>query len=79
MDVFDFGRVWQSFAGRVLELLPQSPTVDSEALETLSRYASYINYVFPVGKFLAFVSLTLVAVGAYYLAMIVLRMIKLIG
>lgn len=75
----DFQRIWQSFAGRVLELLPQSPTVDSEALEIIARYASYINYVFPVGKFLAFVSLVLAAVAVYYLAMIVLRMLRLIG
>lgn len=74
----DFGQFWESFAGRIVELLPQSPTVDSEALQTLAAYASYINWVFPVGRFLAFVSLTLVAVGAYYLVMVILRVLRLI-
>lgn len=75
----DFGQMWQSFAGRILELLPQSPTVDSEALAVLARYAGYINYFFPVGKFLAFVSAVLTAVAIYYLAMVILRFIKVIG
>ena len=78
MDDF-FSNAWQSFAGKIVELLPRSPTIDSEALEILTRYAGYINYFFPVGKFLAFVSATLVVVGGYYLYMAILRMIKLIG
>ena len=61
----DFLGAWQSFSGRILELLPQSPTVDSDALQTIARYAGYINYFFPVGKFLAFVSAVLVVVGVY--------------
>lgn len=78
MDGF-FSSAWESFAGKVLEILPQSPTVDSEALEVVARYAGYVNYFFPVGKFLAFVSATLVAVAIYYAAMVVLRMIRVIG
>lgn len=74
-----FLQFWKSFAGSILSRLPQSPTVDSEALEIIAQYAGYINYIFPVGKFLAYVSALLVAAGVYYLCMIVLRMIKVIS
>ena len=57
--------VWQSFAGKVLELLPASPTIDNEALQTVAQYAGDIHYFFPVGKFLVFVSATLVIAGVY--------------
>lgn len=75
----EFLQFWQSFAGDVVSRLPQSPTVDSEALETIALYAGYVNYIFPVGKFLAYASSLLVAVGVYYLVMIVLRMIRVIS
>ena len=71
--------VWQSFAGKVLELLPASPTIDNEALQVIAQYAGYINYFFPVGKFLVFVSATLVIVGVYYLAMVILRILRVIS
>ena len=74
----DFAQFWQSFAGKIVELLPASPTLDSDALETIAQYAGYVNYLFPVGKFLAFVAASLVAVAAYYVVMVVLRMIRLI-
>lgn len=74
-----FLQFWQSFAGDIVSRLPQSPTVDSEVLETIAAYAGYVNYVFPVGKFLVYASGLLVAVGVYYLVMIVLRMIRVIS
>lgn len=72
-------RAWESFAGKVLELLPASPTIDNEALRVIAQYAGYINYFFPVGKFLVFLSATLVIVGAYYLAMAILRILRVIS
>lgn len=75
----DFSSMWSSFAGKLAEILPQSPTVDSEALAEVARFAGYINFFFPVGKFLLFVALVLTAIGVYYLAMVILRWIKLIG
>lgn len=77
--VEEFLRFWQSFAGDIVSRLPQSPTVDSEALEIIAAYAGYVNYVFPVGKFLAYAFGLLAAVGVYYLVMIVLRMIRVIS
>ena len=70
--------LWSSFAGAVIGLLPVSPTIDSDALAVLSQYAGYVNWFFPVGKFLAFVGATLTVVGTYYLAMVILRMLRLI-
>lgn len=75
----DFSDAWNSFAGKLAEILPRSPTVDSEALQTLSQYASYINYFFPVGKFLAFVTAVLLCVAGYYAVMVILRWIKAIS
>lgn len=75
----DFGDAWSAFAGKLAELLPQSPTLDSDALLEVAHFAGYINFIFPVGEFLLFVGATLAAVAVYYLAMVILRWIKLIG
>ncbi|MBQ6420469.1 MAG: hypothetical protein IJK02_05280 [Clostridia bacterium] len=75
----DFSNAWNAFAGKLAELLPQSPTLDSDALAEVARFAGYINFIFPVGKFLLFVAATLAAIAIYYLAMVILRWIKLIG
>lgn len=75
----DFAGAWDSFAGKLAEILPRSPTIDSEALQTLAQYASYINYFFPVGKFLAFVAAVLACVAAYYAVMVILRWVKAIS
>lgn len=75
----DFSDAWNAFAGKLAELLPQSPTLDSESLEEVARFAGYINFIFPVGKFLLFVAGMLAAIAVYYLAMVILRWIRLIG
>lgn len=69
---------WSSFAGGLLELLPQSPTVDNAALETIRSYAGYINYFIPVGGYLKFFSVFLVSLSVYYSAMTILRFMRLI-
>lgn len=74
----DFSQFWSSFAGKVVDLLPTSPTIDSAALQTLATYSGYINYFIPVGQYLTFLSALLVAVAAYYAVMVILRWIKLI-
>lgn len=78
MDLDGFLQFWRSFAGNIISALPQSPTVDSEALETIALYAGYINYVFPVGKFLLYVSAILSASAGFYLQKIILRILKVI-
>lgn len=69
---------WGSFAGKLLELLPRSPVVDSAALATLSTYAGYINYFIPVGGYLKFFSAFLVSLSVYYSVMTILRFMRLI-
>lgn len=77
MDIFI--RAWQSFASVILSLLPQTPTISSETLETIRTYAGYINYFIPVGNYLVFLSALLLAIMGYYIAMPILRLMKLIG
>lgn len=74
-----FFSAFQTFAGQILGLLPQSPTVDSAALETLSTYAGYINYFIPVGQYLTFLSALLVCLAVFYVAQILLRWLKVIS
>lgn len=76
MDLFM--RFWTSFAGSLVELLPQSPVIDSEALEALRFYAGYINYFVPVGPYLIFLSGFLGAMGVYNAVLPILRNLKLI-
>lgn len=74
-----FLKAWTDFGGTILSMLPQSPTVDSAALEALATYAGYINYWIPVGPFLTFFSALVASIGVYYLAMILLRWLKVIA
>lgn len=78
-DDMDFQQFWNSFAGTITSLLPASPTIDNAALEVLATYSGYINYFVPVGAYLTFLSALLVAVAAYYAAMVILRWTKLIS
>lgn len=74
-----FLKAWADFGETVLSMLPQSPTVDSDALATLAEYAGYINYWIPVGPFLTFFSALIASIAAYYLVMILLRWLKVIA
>lgn len=74
-----FMKAWQSFSAYIVELLPQSPTLDSDAMQALSRYAGMINYFIPVGAFLTYFSALLTVVGAYYVVSVVLRWLKVIS
>lgn len=74
-----FLRAWQTFAGTLTQILPASPTMDSEVLATIAEYAGYINYFIPVGQYLIFLSALLIAIMGYYAIMPILRLMKLIG
>lgn len=73
-----FLQAWQSFADKVISMLPQSPTIDNAALQTFARYAGYVNYFIPVGPYLTFLSGLLAVVAIYYVTMVILRWIKVI-
>lgn len=74
-----FLSAFQQFAGQILTLLPKSPTVDNEALQTLATYAGYINYFIPVGAYLTFLAGCLACLAVYYAAQIILRWVKVIS
>lgn len=76
MDLFM--RFWNSFAGMLLELLPLSPTVDNQALESFETFVGYINYFIPVGPYLTFLSALLGGLAIYNAALPILRNLKLI-
>lgn len=71
-------RFWTSFAGVLADLLPTSPIVNSDALETFRTYAGYINYFIPVGPYLTFLSGLLAALLVYNAVLPILRNLKLI-
>lgn len=74
-----FIKAWQSFSGQILQMLPQSPTLDSDAMEALSKYAGMVNYFIPVGRFMTYFSALLSAVAVYYVASVILRWLKVIS
>lgn len=73
-----FMQFWHSFSSVILEILPDSPTIDSDVLASLAEYAGYINYWVPVGPYLTFFSALLSCVAVYYLAVVILRCLKLV-
>lgn len=73
-----FISAWQSLSGKIVELLPTSPTLDSDVLDALSKYAGVVNYFIPVGAFLTYFSALLSAVGVYYVVSVILRWLKVI-
>ena len=73
-----FSSFWNSFASKILGILPKSPLVDNAALEALRTYAGYINYFIPVGPYLTFLSALLACVAGYYAVMVILRFMRLI-
>lgn len=77
MDTF-FITWWNSFSGSILEMLPDSPTIDSEAMAAFADIAGYLNYFIPVGRYVTFLSVFLTAVSGYYGAMVIMRWMRLI-
>lgn len=74
-----FMPAFAEFAEQIIDLLPTSPTVDSEALEALRTYAGYINYFVPVGAYMTFLGATLVCLAIYYGARVLLNWLKVIS
>ena len=68
----------QTMVDAVLKVLPISPFRQFlESLEDLP-YLKYLNWIFPIGDFIAIAQAWLVAIGLFYLYMIILRWIKAI-
>lgn len=78
--MFDsFQKAWADLGANIIGLLPTSPTIDSEALQALSKYAAYVNYYIPIGPFLTYFSALLAAVAVYYVVSVILRWLKVIS
>lgn len=79
VTVDGFMSAFAEFAEGILELLPTSPTIDNEALETLRLFSGYINYFIPVGPYMTFLGGVLVCLAIYYGARVLLRWLKVIA
>ena len=70
--------LWQSFGHTLDAILPKSPfTSVIEKIENLP-YLSYVNWFVPVKDMIKIMSVWVAAIAIYYLAMVVLRWIKVI-
>lgn len=70
--------VLNKFLDFVLSVLPLSPFTEIiEELESMP-YLGYINWLIPVGRFVAIGTAWLTAIGVFYLYQIILRWIKAI-
>lgn len=76
MDLFK--QFWASFAGILVQFLPNSPTIDNAALDTFRTYVGYLNYFIPIGPYLTFLSALLAGLALYNAVLPILRNLKLI-
>lgn len=77
-----FESLLDKFGDFLKNLLPTDPFADLLSdLETSSfaEYIGYINFFFPVGFFIDCLSAFLVALGIYYLYVIIMRWLKAVS
>lgn len=70
---------FSDFLRSVLPSDPFSSFISQLESSSLSEYMGYINYFFPVGFYLDCLSAFLVALGFYYLYVIILRWLKAVS
>ena len=68
----DFGR-------ELVSALPGSPFQAINAVMIDNKLLSYISWVIPVQQILSLLQLWTVAIGVYYLCMLVMRWVKMIS
>lgn len=75
----EFETLFESFAQKLLSVLPLSPF--TEFIDNFSSlpYLGWLNWFFPVGECLIVMLAWLGAVGLFYLYSIVMRWLKMIG
>lgn len=77
MDILN--SLWGSFGEKIANVLPKSPfTPIIEWVQNLP-YLSFVNWFVPIGDMLSMLGVWLSAIAVYYLAMVVLRWLKVIG
>ena len=75
----EFEIVYNSFADKLLSLLPLSPFTQFISYFQSFPFLGYLNWFFPVGDCLVVMTAWLTAVGLFYLYSIVMRWLKVIG
>lgn len=75
----EFETVFDSFADKLLDLLPLSPFQEFISDFASLPYLGWLNWFFPVGDCLVVMLAWLGAVGLFYLYSIVMRWLKMIG
>lgn len=78
MDIANIGIVLILLSS-VIALLPESPFQLAIAAIDATPFLQYLAWLIPVGEIIAIAQLWLVAISAYYGAIILARWIKLIG
>lgn len=76
MDVV-LGGVWQTFSGRIVELLPRSPLADID-FDVWADYLSVLNWVVPVGLIVDTLGVVLSCLSVYYGLRIILRLLHVV-
>ena len=75
----EFEVVFETFAQKLLEVLPLSPFQQYIDQFRSLPYLGWLNWFFPVGSCLTVMAAWLVAVGLFYLYSILMRWLKIIG
>lgn len=75
----EFEVVFETFAQKLLEVLPLSPFQQFIDQFRSLPYLGWLNWFFPVGTCLTVMAAWLVAVGLFYLYSILMRWLKIIG
>lgn len=75
-----FLQAWDKFSQNVINLLPKSPFADPiNSLSGLESVMGYVNWLVPVGTIIDIALGWLAAITTYYVVMVILRWLKVIG
>ena len=77
MDILN--SIWNSFGDKIANILPTSPFTPIVEWVRGLPYLSFVNWFVPVGEMLQLLGVWLSAIAVYYLAMVVLRWLKVVG
>ena len=82
----DIGKIFNSIAEwfstlgeKILSIFPDSPFQAITANDQVKEVLGWLNYFVPVGEMLAIMQAWLVAIGLYYLWMVIARWVKVLG
>lgn len=73
-----FEKIWQSFSGKLLEILPQSPQIGVDFADVARDYMGMLNWLIPVGLIVDTLGGVLTCLAVYYGLRIILRLLHVI-